>query len=125
MEVFLEHPLEYVLTVPVGLYRVLLGANNWGLPVWIGVAWNGALLASASFGLWWLLRNRRWAEALFLFLPCAYFVTGILIVQSSGIDTRGRVMVTPLLAIMAAYGIMRLVNRRRAASASPSPPAYN
>ena len=78
MEVFLEHPLEYVLTVPVGLYRVLLkvkielhGANNWGLPVWIGVAWNGALLASASFGLWWLLRNLRWAEGLFLFLPCA------------------------------------------------------
>ena len=68
------------------------------------------------------MREKHWAMVMLLLLPTAYFVTGTLVVQTSGIDTRARVMVTPLLAIMAAYGIMHLLNQRRGASASPSPP---
>lgn len=63
------------------------------------------------------IRQRRWVEGLFLLLPCAYFLAGTLLVQTSGIDTRARVMVTPLLAVMAAHGAVYWLNRRRAASA--------
>ena len=129
-EVFLEHPLEYLLTIPVGLYRVLLeikieahGNNNWGLPPWVGIVWNVALLLAASIGLHNLWHRRDWSAAAFLCLPCLYFIVGTLLVQTSGIDTRARVMITPLLAVLAAYGLLRLLNRRRAASGSPSPPA--
>ncbi|MCY3978348.1 MAG: hypothetical protein OXG23_09635 [Chloroflexi bacterium] len=129
LAVFLEHPLEYVLTLPVGIYRVLFevksesrDATTWRFHTfyaWVGLLWNSALLTMAGAGCWHLARQREWSTAAFLLLPCAYFILGTLLVQTSGIDTRARVMITPLLAIMAAYGVMRLLNRRRAASASP------
>ena len=131
LEVFLEHPLEYVLTLPVGIYRVLFdvkpgGVHSWGgVLTWLALPWNAALLIAAVIGLRYLARQRRWSSAAFLLIPCLYFVCGTLLVQTSGIDTRARVMVTPLLAIMAAYGLMHIVSRRRAASASLSPPAEN
>lgn len=50
------------------------------------------------------IRQRRWIEGLFLLLPCAYFLMGTLLVATASIDTRARVMVTPLLAVMAAHG---------------------
>lgn len=129
LAVFLEHPLEYVLTLPVGVYRVLFevkaearNLNGFGFPVWVGVLWNSGLLAIAGAGCWHLLRRRQWSTAAFLLLPCAYFILGTLLVQTSGIDTRARVMITPLLAVMASYGLMYILNRRRVASASPLPP---
>ncbi len=121
MDVFLEHPLHYVLTIPVGLYRMLLRVS--GILLWPGYVWNIALLLAASIGLNHLRRQRDWSTGAFLCLPCLYFLLGTLLVQTSGIDTRARVMITPLLAVMAAYGVAHLLNRRRAASASPSPPA--
>ncbi len=121
LEVFLAYPLHYLITVPVGLIRLLVEVTQW--PWWIAIGWNASLLALSTAGLGRLLQEKRWSSSAFLLLPCLYFVGGTLIVQTSSIDTRARVMVTPLLAIMAAYGIMRLLNRRRAASASPSPPA--
>ena len=121
LEIFLQYPLEYMLTIPVGLYHTLFEVTKW--PRWVGFAWNIPLLLAAMYGTWFVLRARRWVDAIFLVLPCIYFVAGTLLVQVHWIDTRARVMVTPLLAIMAAYGIIHLLNRRRAASASPSPPA--
>ena len=100
--------------IEVELYRgsalagLLLRLIN--IPFWI----------AASYGIYSLVRQWRFVDALYLFLPCAYFIVGTLVVQTSGIDTRARVMVTPLLAVMAAYGIMRLLIRRRAASARRS-----
>ena len=130
LAVFREYPLQYLLTLPVGVYRILFeakiemqGDNDWRAPWWVGFAWNSALLALAGNGCWYLARSRKWAEAALLLLPCAYFVFGTLLVQTSGIDTRARVMITPLLAVMAAYGALHLLNRRRAKSASPSRPA--
>ena len=69
-----------------------------------------------------LRRKRDWSSVAFLCLPCLYFLLGTILVQTSGIDTRARVMITPLLAVMAAYGVGHLLNRRRARSASLSPP---
>ncbi|MDE2637990.1 MAG: hypothetical protein OXI30_16620 [Chloroflexota bacterium] len=123
LEVFLAHPLEYVLTLLIGAYRILFEVKvEWqaaGIPVWFAFLWNAALLSATSIGWRSLVRQRRWSIAAFLLVPCLYFVCGTLLVQTSGIDTRARVMITPLLAIMAAYGLMHLLNRRRAASASP------
>lgn len=115
LDVFRQYPLYYLLTVPVGLYRTLLAI--WTFPIWISIGWNAALLLAAGYGLWQLARQRPWIEAAFLLLPCAYFLTGTLVVQTSGIDTRSRVMVTPLLAVMVAHAALRWLNRRRAASA--------
>lgn len=130
LEVFFAHPLEYVVTIPVGLYRFLLEVrpvlpvdSGWLPLLWLGIAWNGLLLIAAAAGLLRILRQRRWAGAAFLTLPCAYFLFGTLLVQTSGIDTRARVMVTPLLAVMAAYGAWRILSPQKAASAAPSPPA--
>ena len=123
LNVFLEHPIHYLLTIPVGLYRMLFRVS--GVLIWPGFVWNVALLVAASIGLNHLRHLRDWSAVAFLCLPCLYFLLGTLLVQTSGIDTRARVMITPLLAIMAAYGIMELLNRRRAASASLSPPADN
>ena len=115
LDVFRQYPLYYLLTIPVGLYRMLLVI--WTFPIWISIGWNAALLLAAGYGLWQLARQRRWIEAAFLLLPCAYFLAGTLAVQTSGIDTRARVMVTPLLAVMAARAALRWLSRRRAASA--------
>ena len=92
------------------------------------VAWhrlNLGLLLGAAYGLSRIAHEKHWATAAFLALPCLYFIGGTLLVCTSCVDTRGRTMITPLLAIMAAYGIMHLLNRRRAASASLSRPADN
>ena len=121
IRIFFDHPLVYLATIPVGLYRVLIHVD--GQLLLPGVIWNLALLIAALVGVSRLIRQQRWIDMMFLIFPCAYFVLGTLLVQTSGIDTRARVMVTPLLAIMAAYGVMHLLNRRRAASASLSPPA--
>ena len=118
--VFRDYPPYYLLTIPVGLYRMLIQVT--GALLLPGIAWNLALLLAAAFGLWRLVREKSWAIAMLLTLPCFYFIAGTLLVCTSCVDTRGRTMITPLLAIMAAYGFMHLLNRRRAASASPSPP---
>lgn len=55
---------------------------------------------------------RRWLDALFLLLPSAYFVIGTLLVNTAAIDTRARVMLTPLLAVMAAFGMIWWLKRR-------------
>ena len=115
--VFLRFPAHYLLTIPVGAYRKLIEVS--GLPVWISLGWNVAILMTASLGLRYLMHQRGWAKATFLLIPCLYFVAGTLLVQTAMGDTRARVMVTPLLAIMAAQGIAYLINRRRAASAGP------
>ena len=110
LEVFLEHPLQYLLTIPVGAYRLLIKVSG-GL-FWLGIGWNVLLLALACGGLWRLVAARRWLDALFLLLPSAYFVIGTLLFFTSGIDTRARVMVTPLLAVMATYGLLWWLERR-------------
>lgn len=121
VEIFLRYPVQYILTIPVGVYRALFPVNSW--PLWNAIVFNLAFLLTSAYGLAQMARARRISDAFYLVLPCVYFLAGTLLVATASFDTRARVMVTPLLAIMAAHGVMRLLNRRRAASASPSPPA--
>ncbi len=119
MEVILNHPAAFALATLAGAYQSLI--EVWGALSIPGAIWNIALLIAAALGFYWFLRRRRWIDALFLLLPCAYFLSGTLLVCTTCMDTRARVMITPLLAVMAACGIMHMLNRRRAALASPSP----
>ncbi len=121
LDIFQRYPLHYILTIPIGVYRALFPVSHW--PLWTAIVWNATLLFCCAAGLLSLLKQRQIAVAFFLLLPCAYFLVGTLLVATASFDSRARVMVTPLLAVMAAYGIMRLLNRRKAASASLSPPA--
>ena len=123
MTVFTQHPLHYILTLPLGLFWILIPVT--GTLYWPGMMWNLAMLILSALGLLDLARQRRYADVMFVLLPAAYFVSGTLLVCTTCMDTRARVMITPLMAVMAAFGAMRLLNRRRAASASPSPPAYS
>ena len=121
LEVIRRHPGPYALLTLLGLYQSLIEVT--GALSLFGGLWNIALMLAAAAGLWRLLRRRRWVEALFLLLPCAYFIAGTVLVCTTCMDSRARVMITPLLAILAVFGFMHLLNRRRAASASLSPPA--
>lgn len=121
LEVIFEHPAAFALATLAGAYQSLI--EVWGAFSQAGALWNIALLTASVIGLWSLLRRRSWVDALFLLLPCAYFLAGALLVCTTCMDTRARVMITPLLAVLAAYGVAHLLNRRSARSASPSPPA--
>ena len=120
LEVIFNHPAEFALAALIGALQSLI--EVWGALSVPGAVWNIALMIAAAFGLWSLFCQRHWLEAMFLVLPCLYFLSGTVAVCTTCMDTRARVMITPLLAILAACGIMHLLNRRRAASASPSPP---
>lgn len=107
VDVFLAYPVVYLLTIPLGLFRTLILLHS---PViWLQVvagAVNIALLALAALGMW-----RRWRGERALFwlalVVCAYFIGGTLLVQTSGIDTRARTMLTPLLVTAAATWLGR------------------
>ena len=120
LEVIKRHPAEFALAALVGAHQSLV--EVWGALTIPGAVWNIALLFAAALGLRSLFYQRRWLEAMFLLLPCLYFIAGTVLVCTTCMDTRARVMITPLLAIMAAYGVFHWLNRRRAVSASPSPP---
>ena len=120
-DVFRTYPLYYLLTFLVGFYRQLFQtAGSLSLH---GIAWSVALLLASSFGLLQILREKRWGDAALLLLPCAYFLLGALVYCTACSSGRDRATVLPLLAIMAAHGVMHYLNRRTRASASPSPPA--
>ena len=112
LEVIRAHPLEFVLVALLSLYQSLVELR--GALSAIGAVWNAGLLLAAAMGWWRLLRRPRWMEALFLLLPCLYFIGGTSLVCTTCMDSRARVMITPLLAVMAAYGIARLLSWRRA-----------
>ena len=121
LDVMRAHPLESALAALLGATQSLI--EVWGGLAALGAPWNSALLLAAALGLWTLCRRRRWLDALFLLLPSLYFIGGTLLVCTTCMDTRARVMITPLLAVMAAYGGLHFINRRRTLSASPSRPA--
>ena len=74
---FRAYPLWYVLTFLVGLYRQLFETSG---PLLLpGIFWSIALLSASGYGLLQLLREKRWGDALFILLPCAYFLLGSLV----------------------------------------------
>ncbi len=118
LEVILSQPAIFALLTAVSLYQSLI--EVWGALSILGASWNIALLMAAAVGLWQLLRQRRWLDAMFLLLPCAYFIAGTVLVCTTCMDSRARVMITPLLAVMAALGVLRAITLWR-----PHPAAGN
>lgn len=123
LDIFLEHPQAYMLTIPVGLYRTLLVTEN--LPALLrplDLLWNAAFLLFTALGLWtFWQRGQRLAFWLIL-LICLYFMAGTLAIQTSGIDTRARSMLAPFMACAALAGL-RAVYAWRARRTSHSTPA--
>ncbi len=120
-DIFRAYPLEYIATTLAGLYRQLLDTlGPLRLP---GIGWSLALLAAAAFGLLLWLGEKRWGDIAIIALPCAWYLLGSLVYCTACSSGRDRATVMPLLAIMAAHGILHLINRRRAASANPAGPA--
>ncbi|MCC6613663.1 MAG: hypothetical protein IT320_09315 [Anaerolineae bacterium] len=114
LDVFTTYPVVYLLTIPIGLWRILGWTQNvpGGLMIVLAV-WNLGLVLAAAGGLIALFRHKQYSLFWLILLVCAYYIAGTIIVQTSGIDTRGRTMLTPLLAIGAVYGLSWIFTIRR------------
>jgi hypothetical protein len=99
-ETFRQYPAAYVATIPIGVARMYGFTTT--LPRWtrvLEVPWNLVLMLGALAGVLVAVRRRAWLLAIGVALPVLYFTAGTLFVQTSGMDTRMRTMLTPFLAI--------------------------
>lgn len=106
LDVFAQYPAIYVLTIPVGAYRIL-GLTDVASP-WLRLlflGWNVVLVLGLGVGLVGWFRTQQRALFWLVLLVCVYYIGGTLIVQTSGIDTRARTMLTPLMAVATVYGL--------------------
>ncbi|MBC7813635.1 MAG: hypothetical protein H7175_20935, partial [Burkholderiales bacterium] len=107
IEIFLKYPLWFVATLPIGLARMYGWTNtlpNWFTP--IEIVWNIALYASAAWGMWGAFRRKQWTLFIGIGLMIAYYTLGTLWVANACMDTRMRSMLTPFLAVAAAYALI-------------------
>lgn len=113
VETFLRYPTVYVSTIPIGLYRILVFTDGFssGITV-LFIGWNVCLVLGTAAGLIVLYRTKQYAIFGFILLVCAYYIFGTLVVQTSGIDTRARTMITPLMAVATIYWLRTLFVRR-------------
>lgn len=113
LEVFVKYPIIYLLTLPIGLYHVLVLTDvDSPLATILFIGWNLCLVVATGAGLIVLYRKMRRDMFWFILLICAYYIVGTLVVQTSGIDTRARTMLTPLMAIAAVYWLQSVFPRR-------------
>ncbi|MEP6984796.1 MAG: hypothetical protein ABI970_04320 [Chloroflexota bacterium] len=113
LEVFIKYPIIYLLTVPIGLYHILALTDVASpLAMVIIMGWNLCLVVATGAGLIVLYRKMRRDMFWLILLICAYYIVGTLVVQTSGIDTRARTMLTPLMAIAAVYCLQSVFRRR-------------
>ncbi len=113
LDVFKSYPLAYAAGIPIGLARFLIVLN--GMSGWaevIVMLWNLVFLALAAVGIEVARRARNYRFAGLSLLLTAYFIVGTLAVQTSGIDTRARTMLTPIMALAAAFALSAFKNRR-------------
>ena len=116
LAIFRAYPLHTLATFPLGFIRMF--AYTQSLPRWlslIDVPFNIALLIGTAAGLWFAFRRRQWRLFWCVLLVCAYFTAGILIVKTTGLDTRERSMLTPFMATACAYTLALLRARREVA----------
>ncbi len=120
IETFLAYPVVYVSTIPIGLYRIL--ALTQVEPSWVRMLvmiWNVVLVVGTGIGLILFYRAKQWDVFWLIVLICAYYIGGTLVVQTSGIDTRARTMITPFMAIAVVRcleGVIRLRLKRSEAA---------
>jgi hypothetical protein len=108
INVFISHPLEYLVGIPIGLMRILIlieGVPNWAVAV--VALWNTSLLALTLVGLELARRTRKYRELGTAVLIFAYYILGTIVVQTSGIDVRARTVLIPVLASAAAFALSK------------------
>ncbi len=108
LDTFERYPAAYLATLPVGLARMYSLTN--ALPRWtliVEAPWNLVLTLGALAGVLLAARRREWLLALGVALPVLYYTAGTLFVQTSGMDTRMRTMLTPFLAVGLVVAAMR------------------
>ena len=101
LRVFLDHPLLYVATIPVGFARMMgtLPATvrqPGDVLMWL---WNAAFLVLTALGLLRAALKRRWTLFFGVGLVMGYFIGGTVLVEAAGMSTRQRTMLTPFMAI--------------------------
>lgn len=111
-DIFTTHPLITLMTLPIGFARMfgLVTIALRGFPLWVKVlevAWNAVFVLGTACGLWLAFHHRQWMLVWCVLLLCSYFTAGTLIVKSAGMTTRERSMLTPFMAVSAAY-VVRL-----------------
>lgn len=121
-EVFMAHPVVYVITIPVGFARMYgLLPNLETLSSWLTypfVVWNLVFLVGTLVGLWFAWRRKQYTLFWGVLIVCAYYTAGTLAVKSAGMDTRERSMLTPLMAVVWVYAVALLIERWQVRRAS-------
>jgi hypothetical protein len=106
LDVFASHPASYLATIPVGIIRMY----GWTeiLPSWLRfpeLIWNALFVFGTALGLWYAYRQRQWLLFWLVLLVIVYYTGGTLAVQTSGLDTRMRSMLTPFMAASSIYAL--------------------
>jgi len=114
-EIYLAHPLTYLLLLPVSLVKLLAFSDlssQFGGVRWVELGLNAAFYVLALTGTVAITRKKMWDWLSVTVLPIIYFLAVPMI--TGGIqDTRARTNITACLAILAAYGLNVLWSRRR------------
>jgi hypothetical protein len=101
LDTFRRYPLAYLMTIPIGVGR-MYGFTNL-LPraaLLIELPWNLLLGLGTLAGLWIAYRQKRGLLLWACLLVGGYYNVATLLAQTSGMDTRMRSMLTPLMAIL-------------------------
>jgi 4-amino-4-deoxy-L-arabinose transferase-like glycosyltransferase len=104
-EIFLEHPVWFLLTFPVGFVRMFGWSTNSRIPQVIQIWPNLVFISLLLIGLWHLLRRRKFAVLAAILIPSAIYTLLTLVATTSHVETRFRTPFTPLLAAACAVGI--------------------
>jgi|GEM_PF-578953 len=113
VEIYLAHPVEYLLTMPIYLVKLLAFTDlyeSFGIAKWVEVVFNVLLYGLAALGAFALTRSKQWNWLAAAAAPTVYFIAVPMI--TGGVqDTRARTNVTVCIALMAARGIGALWSR--------------
>jgi 4-amino-4-deoxy-L-arabinose transferase-like glycosyltransferase len=114
IEIYLTHPLTYVLLIPVSLVKLLLFSDlsiQLGTIRWLELGFNAVLYGLAIGGAILALRKRMWQWLSVTALPAAYFLA-VPVITGGIQDTRARTNITSCLAVLAALGLSFLWSKR-------------
>ena len=104
LDVYWQHPFEYVATLPVGFYHMYAFTGAYGSPYWPEAIYNLTLYALALFGGYHAWRKQQQLTWTLNSLLVGYVTVATLVSQTSGMDTRMRTSVTFALAVLSAIG---------------------
>ena len=117
VEIYTQYPLHFILTLGIGAVKMFGWTDELRPVLALEVAYHANFYGLAALGLWPLWRERR--QAAILIVLTVLYVCGVTLVIVTMNDTRMRTPLTPLLAILAAYGARHawgLIRARQRAS---------